>query len=67
MTAAQPASPPGVAPCPHIDIAYTQFRLKNGLNVMEVHNALQVASIGLLVIVALLIDSVRGDAIRGRA
>ena len=41
--------------------------LKNGLNVMEVHNALQVASIGLLVIVALLIDSWRGDSIRGRA
>ena len=41
--------------------------LKNGLNVMEVHNALQVASIGLLVIVALLIDSVRGESIRGRA
>jgi ribose transport system permease protein len=34
--------------------------LKNGLNVMEVQNALQVASIGLLMIVALLIDSVRG-------
>jgi len=34
--------------------------LKNGLNVMEVQNALQVASIGLLVIVALLIDSIRG-------
>lgn len=41
--------------------------LKNGLNVMEVHNALQVASIGLLVIVALLIDSIRADSIRGRA
>ena len=41
--------------------------LKNGLNVMEVHNALQVASIGLLVIVALLIDSVRGGTGRGRA
>jgi ribose transport system permease protein len=41
--------------------------LKNGLNVLEVHNALQVASIGLLVIVALLIDSVRGESIRGRA
>jgi hypothetical protein len=41
--------------------------LKNGLNVMEVHNALQVASIGLLVIVALLIDSIRGESIRGRA
>jgi ribose transport system permease protein len=40
--------------------------LKNGLNVMEVHNALQVASIGLLVIVALLIDSWRGDSGRGR-
>jgi ribose transport system permease protein len=36
--------------------------LKNGLNVMEVQNALQVASIGLLVIVALLIDSIRGRA-----
>jgi ribose transport system permease protein len=34
--------------------------LKNGLNVMEVQNALQVASIGLLMIVALLIDSIRG-------
>ena len=41
--------------------------LKNGLNVMEVHNALQVASIGLLVIVALLIDSFRSDSVRGRA
>jgi hypothetical protein len=30
--------------------------------VMEVQNALQVASIGLLVIVALLIDSIRGRA-----
>ncbi|MEO8260363.1 MAG: ABC transporter permease [Acidobacteriota bacterium] len=39
--------------------------LKNGLNVMEVHNALQVASIGLLVIVALLIDSFRAGARRG--
>ena len=36
--------------------------LKNGLNVMEVNNALQVASIGLLVIVALLIDRLRGRA-----
>src|ERR1700681_2630701 len=36
--------------------------LKNGLNVMEVQNALQVASIGLLVIVALLIDSSGGRA-----
>jgi ribose transport system permease protein len=34
--------------------------LKNGLNVLEVPSALQVASIGLLVIVALLIDAVRG-------
>jgi ribose transport system permease protein len=36
--------------------------LKNGLNVLEVQNALQVGSIGLLMIVALLIDSVRGRA-----
>ncbi len=36
--------------------------LSNGLNVMEVNNSLQVASIGLLVIVALLIDAVRGRA-----
>jgi ribose transport system permease protein len=36
--------------------------LKNGLNVMEVQNALQVGSIGVLVIVALLIDSIRGRA-----
>ena len=41
--------------------------LKNGLNVMEVHIALQVASIGLLVIVALLIDSFRAGSSRGRA
>ena len=34
--------------------------LKNGLNVMGVTSSLQVASIGLLVIVALLIDSMRG-------
>ena len=34
--------------------------LKNGLNVMAVPSSLQVASIGLLVIVALLIDSIRG-------
>jgi ribose transport system permease protein len=34
--------------------------LRNGLNVMEVSSSLQVASIGLLVIVALLIDSMRG-------
>jgi ribose transport system permease protein len=34
--------------------------LKNGLNVLDVSSSLQVASIGLLVIVALLIDSVRG-------
>jgi ribose transport system permease protein len=33
--------------------------LKNGLNVMAVPSALQVASIGLLVIVSLLIDSFR--------
>jgi ribose transport system permease protein len=34
--------------------------LKNGLNVLAVPSSLQVASIGLLVIVALLIDSMRG-------
>ena len=34
--------------------------LKNGLNIMAVPSSLQVASIGLLVIVALLIDSIRG-------
>jgi ribose transport system permease protein len=34
--------------------------LKNGLNVLAVPSSLQVASIGLLVIVALLIDSLRG-------
>jgi len=34
--------------------------LKNGLNVLEVSSSLQVASIGLLVIVALLVDSLRG-------
>jgi ribose transport system permease protein len=34
--------------------------LKNGLNVMAVPSSLQIASIGLLVIVALLIDSLRG-------
>ncbi len=34
--------------------------LKNGLNVLDVSSSLQVASIGLLVIVALLVDSVRG-------
>lgn len=34
--------------------------LSNGLNVLEVNNSLQVASIGLLVIVAVLIDSIRG-------
>jgi len=34
--------------------------LKNGLNVMAVPSSLQIASIGLLVIVALLIDSIRG-------
>jgi ribose transport system permease protein len=33
--------------------------LKNGLNVMAVPSALQVASIGLLVIVSLLIDTIR--------
>jgi len=36
--------------------------LKNGLNVLEVSSSLQVASIGLLVIVALLVDAVRGKA-----
>jgi ribose transport system permease protein len=36
--------------------------LKNGLNVMAVPSSLQIASIGMLVIVALLIDSVRGRA-----
>ena len=36
--------------------------LKNGLNVVAVPSSLQVASIGLLVIVALLIDSIRGRA-----
>ena len=35
--------------------------LRNGLNVMGVPSSLQVASIGLLVIVALLIDSIRGQ------
>ena len=40
--------------------------LKNGLNVLAVPSSLQVASIGLLVIVALVIDSIR-NAIRGRA
>jgi ribose transport system permease protein len=34
--------------------------LKNGLNVIAIPSSLQVASIGLLVIVALLIDSFRG-------
>ena len=34
--------------------------LKGGLNVLAVPSSLQVASIGLLVIVALLIDSLRG-------
>jgi ribose transport system permease protein len=34
--------------------------LKNGLNVIAIPSSLQVASIGLLVIVALLIDSLRG-------
>jgi ribose transport system permease protein len=41
--------------------------LRNGLNVMAVSSSLQVASIGLLVIVALLIDSARdkiGDKTR---
>jgi len=36
--------------------------LKNGLNVMAVPSSLQVASIGLLVIVTLLIDAVRGKS-----
>ena len=36
--------------------------LKNGLNLMAVPSSLQVASIGLLVIVALLIDALRGRA-----
>jgi len=39
--------------------------LKNGLNLMEVSASIQVASIGVLVIAALLIDSVRG--VRARA
>ena len=34
--------------------------LKNGLNLLAVQSALQVAAIGLLVIVALLVDSLRG-------
>jgi len=33
--------------------------LRNGLNVMALPSSLQVASIGLLLIVALLIDSIR--------
>ena len=36
--------------------------LKNGLNVMAVPSSLQIASIGLLAITALLIDSIRGYA-----
>ena len=36
--------------------------LKNGLNIAAVPSSLQVASIGLLVIVALLIDTIRGRA-----
>ena len=36
--------------------------LKNGLNLLAVPSSLQVVSIGLLVIVALLIDSLRGRA-----
>lgn len=36
--------------------------LKNGLNLLAVPSSLQVVSIGLLVIVALLIDSIRGRA-----
>jgi ribose transport system permease protein len=34
--------------------------LRNGLNLLAVPSSLQVASIGLLVIAALLIDSLRG-------
>ena len=44
--------------------------LKNGLNVMAVPSSLQVASIGLLVIAALVIDSIRHSirgSVRGRA
>lgn len=41
---------------------FTVGVLKNGLNVMAVPSSLQVASIGLLVIVALLIDTVRGKS-----
>jgi ribose transport system permease protein len=40
--------------------------LKNGLNVLAVPSSLQVASIGLLVIVALIIDSIRAE-IRGQS
>ena len=40
--------------------------LKNGLNVLAVPSSLQVASIGLLVIVSLVIDSIRAQ-IRGRS
>jgi len=40
--------------------------LKNGVDLMEVPSSLQVASIGLLVIVALLVDQLRGR-LRGRA
>jgi ribose transport system permease protein len=36
--------------------------LNNGLNVLAVPSSLQSASIGLLVIVALLVDSIRGRA-----
>jgi ribose transport system permease protein len=36
--------------------------LKNGLNILAVPSPLQVASIGLLVIVALLLDSWKGRA-----
>lgn len=42
--------------------ALTVGVLRNGLNVLAVPSSLQVASIGLLVIVALLIDSIRGHA-----
>ena len=36
--------------------------LKNGLNVMAVSSPLQITSLGLLVITALLIDSLRGKS-----
>ena len=40
--------------------ALTVGVLRNGLNVLAIPSSLQVASIGLLVIVALLVDSIRG-------